>query len=215
MFIISQYLLSKSNLCTPNNVSTYSIAIGLVIYSSIYLYLLYYGDELLYTFNKFIVFIIGIDLLLSAFYHFNNGQQQQDTITNKIEDFNFENEDDTNKIQEHLNISDDELTEDFDEDLDPHNLENNLSENPNEHFEEETIEEEPNEPLQQEPNEPLQQEINEPLQQELLQQLTNEPLQQEVSVDNKIVELSDYLEEPKPKPKRQSKKRNTKVEQVV
>lgn len=72
MFIVSQYLLHKTNVCRTDNISTYAIASGLVIYASIYLYLLFYNNEYLSLFNKFIIYIIGIDLLLSTFYVFNN-----------------------------------------------------------------------------------------------------------------------------------------------
>lgn len=72
MFLISQYLLNASGTCkNVNQVSTYSVAVGLVLYASIYLYMLFYNEEYLVIFNKFIIYIIIIDLLLSAFYYFN------------------------------------------------------------------------------------------------------------------------------------------------
>lgn len=72
MFILSQYILKQVNICNMNDITTYSIAIGLIIYTSIYLYLLFYNDEYLSIFNKFIIYIIAIDLLLSTFYYLNN-----------------------------------------------------------------------------------------------------------------------------------------------
>jgi hypothetical protein len=72
MFVISQYLLNASGTCkNVNQVSTYSIVTGLVLYASIYLYLLFYNEEYLNIFNKFIIYIIIIDLLLSTFYYFS------------------------------------------------------------------------------------------------------------------------------------------------
>ena len=72
MFIISQYLLKTSGTCKNiNQISTYSIITGLVLYASIYLYLLFYNNEYLTIFNKFLIYIIVIDLLLSTFYYFN------------------------------------------------------------------------------------------------------------------------------------------------
>ena len=72
MFVISQYLLNLSGTCKNiNQISTYSIITGLVLYASIYLYLLFYNNEYLNIFNKFIIYIIIIDLLLSTFYYFN------------------------------------------------------------------------------------------------------------------------------------------------
>lgn len=72
MFIISQCALHKSHVCNFHNISTYSIASGLIIYGGIYLYLLFYKNEYLALFNKFIIYIIGIDLLLSTFYYINS-----------------------------------------------------------------------------------------------------------------------------------------------
>ena len=72
MFLISQYLLNATGTCkNVNQVSTYSVAVGLVLYASIYLYMLFYNEEYLVIFNKFIIYIIIIDLVLSAFYYFN------------------------------------------------------------------------------------------------------------------------------------------------
>lgn len=72
MFIISQYLLNLSGTCKNiNQTSTYSIITGLILYASIYLYLLFYNDEYLSIFNKFLIYIIVVDLLLSTFYYFN------------------------------------------------------------------------------------------------------------------------------------------------
>lgn len=72
MFVISQYFLNLSGTCKNiNQISTYSIITGLVLYASIYLYLLFYNNEYLNIFNKFIIYIIIIDLLLSTFYYFN------------------------------------------------------------------------------------------------------------------------------------------------
>ena len=72
MFIISQYLLKTSGTCKNiNQVSTYSIITGLILYASIYLYLLFYNTEYLTIFNKFLIYIIIVDLLLSTFYYFN------------------------------------------------------------------------------------------------------------------------------------------------
>jgi hypothetical protein len=225
MFIISQYLLHKTNLCSSENISTYSIAVGLIIYSAIYLYILYYNNDFLFIFNKFMIFIIGIDLLLSTFYHFNNENIQKLNNINFEESYLIEN---NNKIQEHLSISDDELTEDFDEDLD--------EEVDNEDFEDEetTINEILNEQLQEIPNEQLQEIQSEQLQEmpnEQLQEIQSEQLQemqsehlQEIPTHNEIEKLLKsipidnneiVIEKPKPKAKRQPKKKVNKIDQVL
>ena len=217
MFIISQYLLHKSNLCNSDNISTYSIAVGLLIYSSIYLYLLYYNNEFLFIFNKFIIFLIGIDLLLFTFYHFNNNQTQlynkQDTITNqdtKIQDIYLDES--NNKIQEHLIISDDELTEDFDENLDEEVELDNDSENFNlEQDEQLQLEQDEQLQLEEIPDSNLQETIVEIQSQEIQHNNDIEKLLQSIPInDNVTSEI--IIEQPKPKAKRQTKKRSNKVE---
>ena len=56
MFVISQFALHKSNMCKFNNISTYAIASGLIVYASIYLYLLFYNNDYVALFNKFIIY---------------------------------------------------------------------------------------------------------------------------------------------------------------
>jgi hypothetical protein len=171
------------------------------------------------------IFIIGIDLLLSTFYHFNNENIQKLNNINFEESYLIEN---NNKIQEHLSISDDELTEDFDEDLD--------EEIDNEDFEDEetTINEILNEQLQEIPNEQLQEIQSEQLQEmpnEQLQEIQSEQLQemqsehlQEIPTHNEIEKLLKsipidnneiVIEKPKPKAKRQPKKKVNKIDQVL
>jgi hypothetical protein len=71
MFIISQYILKKSNLIPDIvTISTYSSVIGLIIYASIYIYFLTYNKDILPFFNKIIIYIVGVDLLLSIIYFY-------------------------------------------------------------------------------------------------------------------------------------------------
>jgi len=90
MFVISQFALHKSNMCKFNNISTYAIASGLVVYASIYLYLLFYNNDYVALFNKFIIYIIGIDLLLSTFYYFNTSKKPEPEPKLKPHDLNFQ-----------------------------------------------------------------------------------------------------------------------------
>jgi hypothetical protein len=101
MFIISQSVLHKSKLCNFESISTYSIASGMVVYAGIYLYFLFYNNEYLSLFNKFIIYIVGIDLLLSTFYYFNSSkthsyQTHQDILNNE----NISLFDENNNVQE-------------------------------------------------------------------------------------------------------------------
>jgi hypothetical protein len=217
MFIISQYLLHKSKLCSSDNISTYSIAVGLIIYSSIYLYLLYYNNDFLFIFNKFIIFIIGIDLLLSTFYHFNNENIQKLNNMNFEESFLIEN---NNKIQEHLSISDDELTEDFDEDFDEEVVQDNESEDFDEEVVQDNESENLEEPIQDVPSEYLPTENiqdvpSEYLPTENIQDVPSDSeikkLLQSIPIDNNVSNNEIVVEQPKPKAKRQPRKKINKV----
>ena len=213
MFIISQYLLHKSKLCSSDNISTYSIAVGLIIYSSIYLYVLYYNNDFLFIFNKFIIFIIGIDLLLSTFYHFNNENIQKLNNMNFEESFLIEN---NNKIQEHLSISDDELTEDFDEDFDEEVVQDNESENFDEEVVQDNESENLEEPIQDVPSEYLPTENiqdvpSEYLPTENIQDSEIKKLLQSIPIDNNVSNNEIVVEQPKPKAKRQPRKKINKV----
>ena len=83
MFILSQCILHKCNAFSKlETISTYSIIVGLIFYASIYLYILFYNVEYISIFNKFIIYIVGIDLLLSTFYYsMNTPTVEQDTTT--------------------------------------------------------------------------------------------------------------------------------------
>ena len=206
-------MLHKSKLCSSDNISTYSIAVGLIIYSSIYLYVLYYNNDFLFIFNKFIIFIIGIDLLLSTFYHFNNENIQKLNNMNFEESFLIEN---NNKIQEHLSISDDELTEDFDEDFDEEVVQDNESENFDEEVVQDNESENLEEPIQDVPSEYLPTENiqdvpSEYLPTENIQDSEIKKLLQSIPIDNNVSNNEIVVEQPKPKAKRQPRKKINKV----
>jgi len=95
MLVVSQYILNLSGMCTSQQITTYSIALGLILYGSVYLYILFYNDEYLNIFNKFIIYIVGVDLLLSAFYYYNL-QSSSDKLVkeNEEDDLDSESEDD-------------------------------------------------------------------------------------------------------------------------
>lgn len=141
MFVISQFALHKSNMCKFNNISTYAIASGLIVYASIYLYLLFYKNDYVALFNKFIIYIIGIDLLLSTFYYFNTSKKLEPEPKQELHNLNFQkihnvellnvSNDDINSDEE--SISNDEES-DFEvetEDCDMEEINNNVEENVN------------------------------------------------------------------------------------
>jgi FtsZ-interacting cell division protein ZipA len=80
MFTLAQ--LASRLYCKEKN-TTISITVGIVLYTAIYIYILFFKSEHLYIFNKFIVYVIGIDLVLSAFLLYRN-EQKENVITNKM-----------------------------------------------------------------------------------------------------------------------------------
>ncbi|NBP01632.1 MAG: hypothetical protein EBU90_16155 [Proteobacteria bacterium] len=76
MFAISQFVLKSLKVCNTSSLPSYSIALGILFYASLYVYLLYYQNDYVYIFNKFVIYVIGIDLLLSAFLYFKSDNNQ-------------------------------------------------------------------------------------------------------------------------------------------
>lgn len=170
MFIISQYLLNLSGTCKNiNQISTYSIIIGLVLYASIYLYLLFYNNENITIFNKFIIYIITIDLLLSTFYYFNLKKSF------KYQHNNYENIENYSKKIKQSDV------ESVDESL--------------EETEEETEEEKETEENEQEVDQEVDQEVEQETEQEPEQEL--EEIEQDVEEvkDQQILKEDDILDE--------------------
>jgi hypothetical protein len=70
MFALSQFALKSLKVCNTSSLPSYSITLGILLYATLYVYLLFYQNEYVYIFNKFIIYVIGIDLLLAAFLYF-------------------------------------------------------------------------------------------------------------------------------------------------
>jgi len=125
MFIISQYLLKKSNLIPDIlTISTYSVVIGLIIYASIYVYFLMYNNDFLPFFNKIIPYVIGIDLLLSTIYYYTL-QNSSSTETLLNDDTNKYDGNDGNEMNDDMTETDAES----DSDSSCENTEDNYDEN--------------------------------------------------------------------------------------
>lgn len=209
MFIVSQIVLDKSKLCNIKNISTYAIITGLIVYASIYLYLLFYQNDYLMLFNKFIIYIVGIDLLLSTFYFFNTKQKGK-PITNDLnlfisnnEKHNQENVNQENANQENDNqeiISSDSESEDKESEF-----EVELDE---EYTEDLELKNETDQDLQS--NQELEQVLQQDLQTESQQELQKENL----STDNFEKTIDDTCSESIVKKKRGRKPNNLKSNQV-
>ncbi len=67
MFLLSNFMLKQTgSIKSSSAIATYSIAIGLVIYAALYLYVLFYHQEKLAMFNTILIYVVSIDLLLSS-----------------------------------------------------------------------------------------------------------------------------------------------------
>ena len=126
MFLLSQYILNKSK----QKVS-YSVIIGLLFYTCLYLYILFYQSEFLNIFNKSIIYIFIVDLLLSSLYWFNSKNNIEKT--NVIEFLNNTKDNENNKDESCYDESIDEsldesLDENIDESLDENNYDNIIKE---------------------------------------------------------------------------------------
>lgn len=113
MFVVSQYILNLSGMCTTSQqITTYSIALGLILYGSVYLYILFYNNEYLNIFNKFIIYIVGVDLLLSAFYYYNLQSSDKSIKENEESEDESEDEDDPEYESEDEDEQDDKEEDD-------------------------------------------------------------------------------------------------------
>ena len=154
-------MLEKFNLCSKDNVSTYAIAVGLLVYATIYLYLLFSSGDLVVLFNKFLVYIIGIDLLLSAFYTFNGNYNTENLQTPIIDQIDTETETET---ETELHTDTDTYTEN----------------------EEELEEQELGEQIEQELGEQIEQELGEQIVQE--QGIEQQPIEEQEQVQEQGIE---------------------------
>jgi CRISPR/Cas system CMR-associated protein Cmr5 small subunit len=89
-------------MCDHNSIPSYSIALGIVLYAGIYVYLLYNNSAVSYMFNKFLIYIVSIDLLLSTLYFYKSKPEKLDNIEYQpiaqydLHNFNVHNDDSDN-----------------------------------------------------------------------------------------------------------------------
>jgi outer membrane biosynthesis protein TonB len=226
MFIISQYLLNLSGTCkNVNQISTYSIITGLILYASIYLYLLFYNDEYLSIFNKFLIYIIVVDLLLSTFYYFNlqksykydnslsinEFKQQQQEDLESVDMSLVDNESDISDTQseEHYEQEETEIEEELEEELETELEEEHKQESEQPEYPEHLIKEEPHEQHLEE------QHLEEQLEQPREEQLCDKQLDLDLDEIDALLSIpvpSDETETPKKvKAKRQPRKKKESV----
>jgi hypothetical protein len=96
MFIISQYILKQSKMIPDlMTMTTYSVVSGIVIYASLYAYILLYHKSLLPFFNKIIAYVVGIDVLLSMIYYYTIMNSQKSAIPDdkdKVNELDIDND---------------------------------------------------------------------------------------------------------------------------
>lgn len=204
MFIVSQYILRLMNVKSINKEITYSIILGLIFYTSLYLYILYYKEDFLNIFNKFIVYIVIGDLMLTTLYIYlsKNSKNQSSKLLNDLDTFEKENSkleinsDDSEELEDELedDLEDlDELEDDLEEDdeLDELEDEEELDEKLEELVEELELDEKLQEDLKNEETElemELEQKYNKDLEKELIEynkvHVKNETLENEKHVND-------------------------------
>lgn len=125
MFIASQLALKKLDLCKESSITSYSLVIGLVTYAIIYFYILFYKPDLMSLFNNFIIYIIGLDMLLATFYYtigtkeHSNSQPENELGSDTESDLELdliENITDADDIDIENDIEDD-IEEDIEDDI--------------------------------------------------------------------------------------------------
>ena len=76
--------------CKNKQISTtYSIGLGLVFYSAFYLYFLFYNNDLLPFFNNILIYVVSVDLLLTAFYSYkvdDDTEHFEEPESNELQD---------------------------------------------------------------------------------------------------------------------------------
>lgn len=66
MFILSRYIFDKFDIVEKESQSVFSIASGMLTYTVLYLYILFFNSEYLQIFNSFIFYLIAIDSILAV-----------------------------------------------------------------------------------------------------------------------------------------------------
>jgi hypothetical protein len=130
MFIITQILLNKFKKLDKEQLPTYTIIYGIVIYSLLYLYVLIYKNEYVSYVYTFSIYIILIDIFLSMLYNWQINQNKQDE-----EEFTMDENLSTKREDDSLSITltDDEIesvlqTQDL-ESLNTNDIKNNIINN--------------------------------------------------------------------------------------
>jgi hypothetical protein len=84
MIVLSHLTLKNIGQFDESILPMYSVAAGLLCYSVVYVYLLTTNSEYLQFFNKFLIYIVGIDLLASTFI--NIKQKKAEFLEDPMED---------------------------------------------------------------------------------------------------------------------------------
>lgn len=123
MFLLSNFMLKQmGSIKSSSAIATYSIAIGLVIYAALYVYVLFYHHNQLAMFNTILIYVVSIDLLLSsALYNKqildkneseseseseNENESEIDIETESINDLNVDSDDELLSEDDELVASD-------------------------------------------------------------------------------------------------------------
>ncbi len=136
MFIISQYILKNFVFTSDDQLiylSSFSMLVGVCLYAVILLYLYSTNHDMFVFFNKIILYIVGVDLLLSTFYFYNIQQSNRKQLlpTNGVFYINPNKDDkeDNESIENSSDDNDDEITDDIEDSCDEDQVETLKEEN--------------------------------------------------------------------------------------
>jgi hypothetical protein len=114
MISLMQYILDFTNFCKIDNLLTYSLFFGVILYVLIYLYMILYEQEFLSNLSWWMISIVFIDLSIAILYYFSLSKQIGDFTTNveDSEDLTLIDEDEVEEKNEQ-----DFITNDFEKEI--------------------------------------------------------------------------------------------------
>jgi len=104
MISIMQYLLDLTNFCKNNNILTYSLFFGVILYVMIYLYMILYQPEFLSNLSWWMISIVLIDLSISILYYFSLDKKDKNfkDVVDDSEELTVVDEEEAEEVKEFI-----------------------------------------------------------------------------------------------------------------
>ncbi len=128
MISLIQYFLDLTTFCKLDNLLTYSLFFGVILYVLIYLYMILYEQEFLSNLSWWMISIVLIDLSIAILYYFSLDKKDKDftTIVEDTEELTIideEAEEEDNEVKQFIsNEYEKEIINDIVEDAQELNL---------------------------------------------------------------------------------------------